>query len=256
MEPCNSEKKINFNLDDRVPLLKILDSTTGLLQFSHLSFQEALAVAEAQTRMKANKLENAPGDFLKENLFSQKAINFLKLCAENTFSFPKELQKDSFNDRYSPQDFMNNVDKFVQPCRMESLTKLDLSSCSLSGGCRTHHTTLPSEISKYFFCRLHPRITWKLYQVGKIVLSRKSALRSVEPIIQVGPPKFLSTFCDRTDPRITWKLYQVAIFVLTRKSALRSVEPIIQLWPLKFLSTFFNRKNSRITRKLYQVDFS
>ena len=164
MKHSNSSKNINMDLEKTIPLLKVLDSTTGLLQFSHLSFQEALAVSEAQARahtgileIEAGKfsrdtrfskiavsflklrhavtgtLKSEAGQFLRYILFSKKAANFLKLCPDDVFHLPKNMGKNTFHEEFSPQDFLENLGNFVRPCKMDTLRDLDLSSCSLKG---------------------------------------------------------------------------------------------------------------------------
>jgi hypothetical protein len=133
MKLSNPGESLRMDLRKKIPMLKVLDFTKGLLQFSHLSFQEALAVAEAQARAPTGALENEAGQFLQNSLFSPKAVNFLQLCPEDIFHFPEEMNKNNFRETFSPQDFLQNLGDFVRPCKVDTLRKLDLSRCSLQG---------------------------------------------------------------------------------------------------------------------------
>ena len=133
--PSGSAKPPNFD-SGSVPFLKTLDMTTGLLQFPHLSFQEALASLEARQRLEKGQLES---QFVRKYLFSKKAANFLNLSADGAFPFPSKVGKSDFSNDYTPQDFIDNLDVFDRPCRIfENMVELDLEAAGLRGEWRKY----------------------------------------------------------------------------------------------------------------------
>ena len=72
----------DFRSGETIPLVKVLDTSKGLFQFSHLSFQEALAANEALRLHPLSEL-SSPGVFAPEHLAHKKAVNFLRLCDSN-----------------------------------------------------------------------------------------------------------------------------------------------------------------------------
>ena len=72
----------DFRSGETIPLVKVLDTSKGLFQFSHLSFQEALAANEA-LRLHPLSEPSSPGVFAPEHLAHKKAVNFLRLCDSN-----------------------------------------------------------------------------------------------------------------------------------------------------------------------------
>jgi hypothetical protein len=72
----------NFRDGEIVPLVKVIDTSIGLFQFAHLSFQEALAANEALSLHPLSDLTK-PGIFAPEHLPQPKATNFLRLCDSN-----------------------------------------------------------------------------------------------------------------------------------------------------------------------------
>ena len=113
-----------------VPLVKVLDVTTGLLQFSHLSFQEAFVAIEALRRLKGRVLE------LDKFLFSRKPGNMLRLCEGGEFPFPAKVGVEKFfSTEFTPRIFLDNLDAFGVPaCTISStLVELDLKAAGVTG---------------------------------------------------------------------------------------------------------------------------
>jgi hypothetical protein len=110
-----------------IPLIKTLDSSAGLYQFAHLSFQEAL-VAHALHRN-----EIAKQDFATNHLLTRKAVNVLKFVERNTFSLPPKLNKGGLGE-FEPTDFFEHFrEQFLHLCRVDTVVELDFSHSDLTG---------------------------------------------------------------------------------------------------------------------------
>ena len=129
-----SDMLLGQNRGDPAPLLKALDVTTGLLQFSHLSFQEGLASQEARRKIAEGTLEREEGDFTRQHLFSNTAVNFLRLCKDGCIPFLKNITKGDFSNEFTPKDFLFNLGRFDQPCRIfDTMVHLDLTAADIDG---------------------------------------------------------------------------------------------------------------------------
>jgi hypothetical protein len=161
---------------DPAPLLKALDVTTGLLQFSHLSFQEGLASQEARRQIAEGTLEREEGDFARQHLLSKTAVNFLRLYPvlekdhedgeDGCIPFLKKITKGDFSNDFTPKDFLFNLGRFDRPCRIfDTMAHLDLQAANIDGEREfvQSHVVTWSNISKiapsYSLDVVRPRLT-------------------------------------------------------------------------------------------------
>ena len=127
---CNSI--LDFGLDKPIPLIKVLDSSAGLFQFAHLSFQEALASHELHGN------DVAKQNFASRHLLTRKAVNFLKFCEDGVFPLPETLNGGNLGE-FKPKDIFADFKQFLRPCRVDTVIKIDFSNSYLSGEVQLHH---------------------------------------------------------------------------------------------------------------------
>ena len=109
-----------------MPFIKVLDASTGLFQFSHLSIQEAFAGFHAK---------DFPID--AKHVLHRGALNFFRICERGSLNVKFEdgaIQKGSFIENTWLEHFAWIITTAVMsPACLTTLMQLKLGSCNLTG---------------------------------------------------------------------------------------------------------------------------
>ena len=116
----------DYSRGTSMPLIKVLDASTGLFQFSHLSIQEAFAGFHAK-------------DFFidAKHVLHRGALNFVRTCERGSLKvkFEASIEKQSYGLQITGEwlQHFELVASAVSPSSLSSLQKLELGSCNLTG---------------------------------------------------------------------------------------------------------------------------